>query len=171
MRKLILLLALFATFAAPAVALAQGFYQNTLRRNPYTGRWEVVPNPAVQSSQFGPYRNQRQFSGESYNPYDGTFSGSTVQRNPFTGRLDVQNYYYNPYTGARVIEGTRFNPLTGRYETVNSVQPPTNPIPSGEALPPPPSEEPDPAAPTTARKPITGPRIIENQFPSNPPPK
>ena len=168
MRKSILLLALLTVAAAPALAIAQGFYQNTLRRNPYTGRWEVVPNGQVETQTFGPYRNQRSFYGENYNPYDGTLTRSAVQRNPFTGRLEVQNDYYNPYTGGRWTDGTRYNPLTGRYETVNVVQPPTNPIPNASNAQPPANET---GERTTARKPIEKPRIIENQFPANPAPR
>jgi hypothetical protein len=182
MRASLLFLALSAVVAAPALASAQGYYQNTLRRNPFTGRWEVVPTGQVDARSFGPYRDQRSFYADSYNPYDGTLSRSGVRRNPYTGRLEVMNEYINPYTGARVIDGTRFNPLTGRYETVTSVQPPTNPIPSN--LPPPPDGAVEAAPPTgdssgqqpsngrtTARKPIVKPKIIENQFPTNPPPR
>jgi hypothetical protein len=120
----------------------------------------------VHTSAIGPYRNQRTFVGENFNPYSGTVSRSIVQRNPFTGRLEVQNDYYNPYTGGRLTQDTRFNALTGRYETVNAVEPPTNPIPTGEEAPP--ADEP---APTTTRKPVVKPKIIENQFPADPAPR
>lgn len=180
MRTHMFLLALVALVIAPALASAQGYYQNTLRRNPYTGRWEVVPNGQVETQSFGPYRNQRSFYGENYNPYDGTLSRSAVQRNPYTGRLQVLNDYYNPYTGARWTDGTRFNPVTGRYETNNFVQPPTNPIPEATGSQPPPAEgnnapvtdeNASATGRTTARKPIVKPKIIENQFPANPAPR
>lgn len=169
MRTHILLVALAAVVAAPTLAVAQGYYQNTLRRNPYTGRWEVVPSGQVDVQTFGPYRNQRSFYGETYNPYDGTLTRSAVQRNPITGRLEVLNDYYNPYTGARFTDGTRFNPITGRYETANVIQPPTNPIPSVEVQPPAATGEVPPPERTTARKPIVKPKIIENQFPPTAP--
>lgn len=169
MRTHLLLVALAAAWLAPALVSAQGYYQNTLRRNPYTGRWQVVPTGQVGVNTFGPYRNQRTFYGESFNPYDGTLSRSIVQRNPFTGRLEVQNDYANPYTGARLTQGTRFNPLTGRYETINQVQPPTNPIPTAQGEPA--TDETAPPERTTTRKPINKPKIIENQFPADPPPR
>jgi hypothetical protein len=137
MRSTLLFAMLLTLTLSPTVAMSQGYYRNTLRRNPYTGRWEVMPTGQVGQSAFGPYRNQRSFSAQTYDPASGTLSRSAVQRNPFTGRLEVQNEYYNPYTGARMTQGTRFNPLTGRYETANSYAPPTNPIPRTPAASPP----------------------------------
>ncbi len=196
MRSTLLVATLLTLVLSPALAVAQGYYQNTVRINPYTGRWEVVPTAQTGANTFGPYRNQRSFYGESYDPASGTLSRSIVQRNPFTGRLEVQNEYFNPYTGARMTEGTRFNSLTGRYESAGDYVPPTNPIPrnappTGTAPvvvdnnPPAdgavPIEENTPVgsgtpvdtgAPprrTTTGKPIIRPKIIENQFPLQPP--
>jgi hypothetical protein len=132
----LLLLAICFSMVFQSYAIAQGFYDRQVRRNPVTGRMEVVETGQTYAPWAVPRRTGGDFYGTRFNPYTGTETQSRVQRNPMTGRLDVDNQYYNPWTGARVETTTRFNPFTNRYETRQIVTPPSNPVPTeGETAP------------------------------------
>lgn len=148
------LIALAVMLSSSSHIFGQGFYEKQLRRNPYTGRLEVVRNGNAVQRWAGPANPYRSFYGAQFNPYTGTAVQSRVQRNPFTGRLEVDNQYYNLGTGAQMATSQRFNPFTQRYETGQIVVPPSLPLADAAAAPP---------APPETKKPLTPPRprVIE----------
>jgi hypothetical protein len=134
MRRLIPLFALILAASLVDFAAAQGFYRNTVRRNPITGQLEIVPNTQGFNRWQGP--GVSGFNGAQFNPYTGTLNQTAVRRNTVTGRTEVINEYYNPWTGARLQTGSRFNPLTGQTETMTFEMPPTRSFPSEEEAAP-----------------------------------
>jgi len=158
------LISLALIFLCGASAAAQGFYQNTARRNPITGELETLRDSTIYPPGNVVGRDQRAFYGSRFTPYTGTEVQSRVWRNPITGRLSVENQYYNPWTGARMETATRFNPFTQRYETVQLLRPPHRPPTEAPER----SEELSDEDQQDRRR--TGPRIIETKPPDPFPP-
>lgn len=156
------LLVLFIAANTATIAHAQGYYQRNVRRNPVTGRLQVVDSAGGIGRIAGPHRDQNSFYGSRFNPYTGNAVQSRVRRNPVTGRLDLDNEYYNPWTGAKAQTRTRFNPFTRRYETTQVVTPP-NLVPPSEAESEATTTEEKPAQRSPSR---SRPRVIETD-PSN----
>lgn len=129
------LIALIAAASLISFADAQGFYRNTVRRNPFNGQLEIVPNTQGFDRWNGP--GVSGFNGAQFNPYTGTLNQTAVRRNTNTGRTEVLNEYYSPWTGARLQTASRFNPVTGRMETMTFETPPTRSLPSEEQQAPP----------------------------------
>jgi hypothetical protein len=130
MRPFITLFALVIVALIADFARAQGYYRNTVRRNPITGQLEIVPNTQGYSRWSGPGGSG--FNGAAFNPNTGTLAQTAVRRNAATGQREILNEYYNPWTGARLQSASRFNPVTGRYETLTYQMPPTRSVPSEE---------------------------------------
>ncbi len=160
MKRLIVLSVLAASAAACSLAHGQGYYENHLRRNPYTGQLETIRIGNGIPRWTGPANRQRNFYGARFNPYTGTAVQTRVQRNPHTGRLEVDNQYYNAATGARLDSSTRYNPFTRRYETGQIIVPPSRLASEVDVEPVEPQER--PARPR--------PRVIENEMEDFAPP-
>lgn len=159
----ILLLAI-SLLVVGKVAWGQGYFNKTVRKNPLTGRQEIVDlrHPRWAAGGQG---------GMMFHPATGSLQVTAVGRSRATGRLEYYSQYMNPWTGARYTTATRFNPYAGRYQTLHRFLPPPSPAtprgvqPEQDSLSETPVEADEPK-----EKPVRRIRVIEVKVPSNEPP-